>query len=118
MILRREMYDAFSAVARSDFRRSLIAFLAEQFESARAMPPAELASAVDLCIGKAESYGLTRGEDVATFAVTAYLLGLDFDRDFPAATNVLLSPVLTSADKAQWLCEWTAELFRTVEAEH
>jgi hypothetical protein len=114
--IRPEVYRALAGIPRAVFRRSLIQFLREHFEDAKTMPAPELESSVDLCLAKAERYGLDTGQDAATFTVTSYLLGLDFDRDFPAATDVLLSPVLTSADKALWLRQWTEELFRTLEA--
>jgi hypothetical protein len=114
--IRPEVYQAFAGIPRAEFRRSLIQFLRENFDDAKTMPSLELEGSVDLCIAKAERYGLNTGQDAATFTVTAYLLGLDFDSEFPAATSVLLSPVLVSADKAEWLREWTEELFRTLEA--
>lgn len=115
MIIRREVFQAFAAVPRAEFRRSLIGFLREQFPDAKDMPAAELEAGVDLCIAKAESYGIDTCQDVATYTVTAFLVGVDFDTDFPAATDILVSPVLGSGDKAQWLREWTAELFRALE---
>jgi hypothetical protein len=116
MRIRPEVYRALAAIPRAEFRRSLVQFLRENFDDAKAMPAPELEGSVDLCLAKSERYGLETGQDAATFTVTAYLLGLDFDRDFPAATDVLLSPVLASPDKAEWLREWTEELFRTLEA--
>lgn len=116
MRIRPEVYRALAAIPRAEFRRSLIQFLREHFEDTKAMPAPELEGSVDLCLAKAERYGLDSGQDAATFAVTAYLMGMDFDREFPAATDVLLSPVLASPDKAEWLREWTEELFRALEA--
>ena len=66
-------------------------------------------------VQKAQQYGMNTERDAAGFVVTAFLLGEDFDRQFPAAGPVLQSNALSGEDKAAWLANWTTEMFQTLE---
>jgi hypothetical protein len=66
---------------------------------------------------KAYSYGFEAEDDLAIYIVTAYLLGVNFDREFPAATQILTDPAFSAHEKAQQLQSWTQELLKTLEEE-
>ena len=109
--MRREVIQALSEDSDRSFERRLVADLETQFPSAARMPQPELLAAVRRQISKAKSYGLVNEKDVGTYVVCAYLLGEDFDMRFPAARQTLISSVLDSPEKAEWLKNWIANLF-------
>jgi hypothetical protein len=98
-----------------NFLQRLLAFLHTQFPDSLEIPPQELADAVRFMLEKAVSYGFETEVDQVNYVVTAYLLGLHFDTEFPAATEVLTDSALTGTEKANWLQQWTEKLFATLE---
>jgi hypothetical protein len=50
--------------------------------------------------------------DQVNYVVTGYLLGLHFDTEMPAATEVLHDPYLNGTQKADWLQQWTQQFLR------
>ena len=115
MIINREQLSAFYPDAVAEFAARLTLLLLEQFEAARQQSYQELHIDIQQLIPHAVSYGLTSERDAAAYVITAFVLGEDFVEAFPAAQQVLTSPVLVGADKAQWLKEWTTALFQTME---
>ncbi len=115
MIIRKEQMTALSLGTEERFGDRLVAFLRQEFPEAAAQPLQELKAAVQQQDTKARQYGLDNGQDIAVYVVTAWLLGEDFDTEFPAAAETLGS-TLSSDLKAHWLSAWTEKLFAALEA--
>ncbi|GLR82322.1 hypothetical protein HUE56_09455 [Azospirillum oryzae] len=49
---------------------------------------------------RARGYGLETERDLGRYIVTAWTMGIDFDRRFPAMSQILNDPALTPTDKA------------------
>jgi hypothetical protein len=88
----------------------LTRFLQEQFADAAKEPTNRLRPDVAAQIGKARGYGLLSEQEVAIYVITAWLLGQSFDREFPAAHEVLTSPVSAEL-KAHFLEQWSRQMF-------
>ncbi|HET6229875.1 MAG TPA: hypothetical protein VFE05_07400 [Longimicrobiaceae bacterium] len=97
-----------------DFAVRLAAFLSELFPDAQELPHAELTGSVREQIGRSINYGFVAEEDVASYVVTAWLLGKSFDIDFPAAVQILHSLDVPEVRAAR-LEEWTKVLFAALE---
>jgi hypothetical protein len=112
--IRKEQIAALNTGQAENFDRRMAAFLQEQFEEAAEEPVEELLPVIEAQTEKANRYGLTTEQDVASYVITAYLLGLDFDTEFPAAQEVLTAQV-PAENKAVFLEEWTKEMLETLE---
>ncbi|MBT9489207.1 MAG: hypothetical protein IV093_17015 [Rubrivivax sp.] len=66
-------------------------------------------------IDRAEGYGLSDGQSAAIFAVTAWLLGADFDTRYPELQALLQRCDLSSKQKAVALEVFTTHLLQTLE---
>ena len=64
---------------------------------------------------RALSYGLTSELDLGRYIITAWLLGTDFDTRFPAMSQILNSPELTSGEKAQAIEDISITLFDVLD---
>ena len=115
MIIRRQQLEALAAARKSQLAREIVSFLKEQYNEARSAPEAELLPPVQRLVRRAEYYGLNTEQDIAIYSIAGFMLGESFDIDFPAVQQVLPSPVLSSGEKADWLLQWTTELFQTLE---
>jgi hypothetical protein len=113
--IRNDQMNAFSDSSEREYINRLIRFLRDQYPQAAAAPDSELRTAVETQVAMARSYGLTTEHDVAVYVNTAFLLGEEFDTEYPAAQEVLPSPVLASSEKAAWLSSWTREMFDSLE---
>ena len=98
------------------FEDRLVSFLQEEFDDARDEPRLELKAAVGGLVEKARTYELTTEQQIATYVTCAWLLGQDFDTEFPAAEEMLSSPY-SPEDKATWLSQWTEAIFETLRQE-
>lgn len=107
--------DEISASMMSNFIRRSDDFLRSQFPEAAVNPPGSLDAPIARLLRQGSAYGLTTERQLLTYVVTGWLLGLDFDSAFPAATFVLNSPEYTADDKAEWLENWTVEIFRQLK---
>jgi hypothetical protein len=114
MLIRREQFSALAGPVGTEFAARLALLLQQHFEEARQVPSRQLQDDIARTVRRAQVYGLATERDAAAFVITAFLLGENFDDDFPAAQQVLTSPVLGGADKAEWLEEWTTKLFQTL----
>jgi hypothetical protein len=97
------------------FEDRLLAFLHETFPDSLEMREGELQRAVRRLLEKATGYGFSTESEIAVYVTTAYLLGENFDTEFPAASDMLLSPEYASYQKADFLQTWTRHLFDTLE---
>ncbi len=79
------------------------------------MPVAELEEGVAPQVSRAVAYGLERDDQVAIYAMTAWVLGEDFPERFTAAGAVLNARDTTPEDKTEWLEQWTQTLLEKLE---
>lgn len=113
--IRTEQMEALAAPHLSDFVGRLVGHLREAFPEAREEPDAEMTEAVGALVEQADSYGLTSGAQAAAYVTCAWLLGPDFDGEFPAAREMLDSPHYSPDEKAEWLAEWSVAMLAALE---
>lgn len=113
--MRQEQENALGQAKESEFLRRLAGFLREEFPDAHEMSDADLEMGVKQQTTRARSYGLENEDEIATYTVTAWQLGENFDTEFPAAQYILKSPDYTPAEKSDWLEAWTVKMFEELE---
>ena len=106
--------DALKLALERAFLLRLVQFLRNQFPDAVTAPQKELEAGVERQIKQARGHGFLAEQDIATYVTSAWLLGEEFDREFPAVAEVLesISPV---DEKANWLEQFTETIFRELE---
>ncbi len=109
--IRLEQLEAFSTNQEDNFAERVVRFLQLQFPDAAQEDSSKLLTVVKRQIFKAESYGIEFEQDLAIYTTAAWLLGPDFDTEFPAAFAVLSSPKMQGQKKAAWLRDFATELF-------
>ena len=114
MVIRKEQMDAFQRAAERSYEMRLVHFLQSQFPDAAHEDEASLLEGIRGQIAKARGYGLLTEQQIAAYITSAWLLGGDFDLEFPAAKQMLRSNV-TPDDKSDWLEQFTEELFDRLE---
>lgn len=67
-------------------------------------------------VDRAKRYGLQSARHVATFVLSAWLLGLDFDEQLPAVQAALSNPNYSAHQKATFLETFTTNLMAGLEA--
>lgn len=117
MLIRNDQLDEMAVPGIALFIEHAVEFLYENFPESLDEDPEELTETVGDLIEKAESYGLVTEQQVMTYITSAWLLGLDFDEEFPAANETLASKDLTPDEKAEWLAKWTEKIFAALEEE-
>jgi hypothetical protein len=115
--IRKEQMDAQSKAVREHYEDRLYDFLCEEFPEAKDDPPAELRAEIHRQVEKAKTYGLESEQDVALYLTSAWMLGKEFDTEFPAANEILKSPMRSPAMKAEDLSKLTERLFLALEEE-
>jgi hypothetical protein len=113
--IREDQLEALAAPSAEAFAERLARFLCEQFPEASEEPPAELRAAVGGQAERARGYGLTTERQAAVYVTCAWLLGPDFDAEFPAAREMLGTDEYPPEDKADWLERWVEALFGALE---
>ena len=92
----------------------VIDFLQKEFSNAAAMERTDLTEPVSAQVGKAVGYGLETEYQSCIYVMSAWIFGVDFDLDFPAATEVLNHPHMPADDKTDWLVEWSQTMLDTL----
>lgn len=115
MQINEKQMEAFSAEALGEFEERLTDFLRDEFPDAQEVPREELLPDVHEQVGKARSYSLETEQQIANYVTTAWLLGQQFDTEFSAAKEMLTSSEYSANDKAQWMVQWTTEMFAALE---
>jgi len=105
----------FREAAREGFERRVIDLLRRRFVDAEGVSDVNLRPVVQEQIARAESYRLICEGDVASYVATAWVMGRNFDRGFPAAARVLRNLALRPRDKRVWLERWTVRMLATLE---
>ncbi|MBD0255663.1 MAG: hypothetical protein ICV83_08075 [Cytophagales bacterium] len=101
----------------TSFEARLVHFLHETFPDSLDMLEGELESTVEGLVEKARSYGIQDEASIAVYVTTAYLLGAQFDTQFPAAAEILNERSYGGAEKAELLESWTRQLFQALEGD-
>jgi len=114
VLIRKEQLDAFQRAANRDYEMRLVRFLQDRFRDAAQAPKASLIEGVRAQIANARSYGLLTERQIATYIASAWLLGGDFDREFPAARQMLGSDAPMD-EKSDWLEQFTKDVFDRLE---
>jgi hypothetical protein len=112
--IRKEQLDALNRRQETDYQLRLVNLLREQFPDSAGEPVEKLRPEVVAQIAKARGYGLFSEQEIAGYVISAWLLGPDFDKEFPAAREVLTAPISGNM-KASFLEKWTEELFEKLE---
>jgi hypothetical protein len=115
MQIRQEQMDTFSQPELTKFEARIADFLQTEFLDAQEVPREELMPAIHEQVTNARSYGLETERQIANYVTTAWLLGQQFDTEFPAAQEMLKSSGYTPDDKSEWLAQWTEEMFAALE---
>jgi hypothetical protein len=111
MQIRQEQMDTFSQAEITKFDARIADFLQSQFPDAPEIPREYLMPVIHEQVKTARSYGLETERQIGNFVTTAWLLGSQFDTDFPAAQEMLKSSEYTPDEKSEWLAQWTEEMF-------
>ena len=108
--------EQFRLMGQEEFGVRMAALLAEQFSDAAELCRDELLTGVREQVVRAQRYGFLAEQDVAVYVLTAWLLGEDFDKELPAAEQILNSGDAPEV-RATRLEEWTQALFSALEEE-
>lgn len=117
MLIRNGQLDEMAVPGIALFIQRAIEFLYENFPESLDEDSDELTEIVGFLIEKAEAYGLVTEQHVMTYITSAWLLGIDFDKEFPAANETLTSKDFTPEEKSKWLAKWTEKIFAAFEGE-
>lgn len=108
----------FEALAEARFEDRLERLLIEHDTSARGQidTPEGRAELRAQC-ANARRYGLYTEFDIARYVVTAWLMGVDFDRRFPAMTAILTDASLSPTQKADMIEQLTSSVLAELTLE-
>lgn len=81
-------------------------YLNDVFPETKEMPRNTLEQLIEELTERAAGYKLVLETHIAPFIVAAFVLGMDFDQEYPLALEVLLDYELDSERKAQWLWDF------------
>lgn len=115
MQISKEQMDSFSKEAMGEFEEKIADLLQSEFPDAQKMPLEELKPAIHEQVYNAQSYNLETEQQIANYVTTAWLLGQQFDTEFPAAKEILTSSDYTPDDKTKWMVQWTKDMFEALE---
>ncbi len=96
----------------STIETRLLNFLHVLFPESAQIPDEELTKTLQSLLEKASGYGFEAENDLAVYIITAYLLGVDFDTEFPVVSKILSQPAQTASEKAKNLQSWTRQLLQ------
>lgn len=100
---------------KSELIDQITALLKSKFEEAISIDEIELKQALMRQFEAANSYGLYLDSNITIYAITAFLLGEDFDKEFETAVLYLKDPSLNENTKANALETWVNLIFQTLE---
>lgn len=95
----------------------LLNFLHALFPESIEIPDEELIKTLQSVLEKASNYGFDAESDFAIYIITAYLLGVDFDTEFPVVNAILSAPGVIASQKAENLQNWTHHFLHLNEDE-
>ncbi|MCW3105922.1 MAG: hypothetical protein JWQ09_428 [Segetibacter sp.] len=103
-----------SLKGREEFIKSMAKLLCSEDEDIKNIPKQELYDYILKLIKKSNKYKFTLNSSIASFIVTAFSLGENFDVDFEAAREILTS-VSNEEEKGQKLQELVINIFSALE---
>ncbi len=106
---------AFARAETDLFEKRMMALLNDRFPESKKIPRDELLEEIHNQIEKARSYNFRMEPQVADYIIASWLLGPEFDNEFPAAKAMLNDSNYTAIEKSDWLKEWTHAMFETLE---
>jgi hypothetical protein len=112
--IRKEQIHSFRQASEQDYEVRLVHFLKGRFPDAARAPEATLIEGIRPQVTNARSYGLITEQQIAIYVTAAWLLGADFNSEYPAALQVLISGA-PADEKSDWLARFTKQLFDTLE---
>jgi hypothetical protein len=105
-----------SKLGQALFEERMVRLIREDYpEHAAAFTDQALTAEIWRQAGRAQGYGLEDEQAVATYVMTAWLLGPEFDL-VPAMVQVLNAPELSAASKAKALRDFTLSVFAALDA--
>ena len=117
LTIRKDQMAALATPSISVFLERAVSFLYENFPESLDEDPGELTEAAGGQLERAESYGLVTEQQAMTYITSAWLLGPEFDKEFPAAKETLVSEDFSPDEKKVWLSDWTEKIFAALEKE-
>lgn len=110
MIIRKQQCTLFSQHQEHAFELRLECFLRQQFPAVAAVQTDKLRCEIGTQTQKSRQYGMETETGIAAYVITSWLLGVDFDTQFPAAQEVLTAQI-PGEMKAAFLERWTQQMF-------
>ncbi len=104
-----------SDIDQTNYIEKFVEFLQSEFPDAKKLSNDILTPVVLEQITNAHSYKLITEQQISNYITTAWLLGQNFDTEFPAAQEMLISDEYSATDKVKWLSEWSIEMLTTLE---
>jgi hypothetical protein len=114
LTIRQETLDHMGQAKKQEFVAQLITRLRSRFQRARELPDGGLVPVVTQLVDKAATYGLTAERHAATYVVTAWLCGADFDIRLAPAKQILTANDPAPMKSAK-LAEWCQNVFGELE---
>lgn len=90
-------------------------FLCSSFPEAKEIPKEEMNEQLMKLTERSKKYGLYLETQVAPFVVCAWLMGLEFDEQYGVVRKTLNDPILSSAEKTEFLWQFVEKSFQTLE---
>lgn len=109
LMIGKEQFAFLTEQQSNSYELRLTKFLQEQFTDAAEELTDKLRSEVSAQIGKARGYGLLSEQEVASYVISAWLMGRNFDA-VPAVQKVLAAQT-SPGMKARFLEQWTNQVF-------
>jgi hypothetical protein len=105
---------ALAAKGKEDFIMKMMELLRSDFDEIKTMDDSALHQEIDLQISKANRYGFTLNSTIASYIVSAFVMGENFDTDFKVASKILNSN-MDEQEKCNKTEEWVTEIFSALE---
>ncbi len=93
----------------------MVALVHETFPESKSEPAAERYRGIRGVMQKAVAYGIDNETDLATYVLTSYILGGDFDEAVAEVGAFLRSPRYTSRQKAAQMESWAQQAVEALE---
>lgn len=116
MIIKNQQFDAFVNPNKKEFIKRMMSLLREEFESAAQIPDDEFKAIITNQIKRANNYGVKIETNIAKYIITAFLMGIDFDKNFTGARKILDNNTVDETNKISSLEEWTLQVFENIES--
>jgi hypothetical protein len=99
---------------RENFISNLSEILRDELDEIKKMDVDELRNDIIKQIKKANFYGFTLNSTVASYVISAFLMGENFDIDFKAASDILHKSIKQN-EKIRRLEDWVHTIFSAFE---